>query len=143
MRCKASGRLPVGSSVPLHHVTETYRMQSVLFGMQNRAFSPHLVAVHGLLTPVMSIHPRGAGDILGKKQSGRDCLNCLKAAVLPRDTRLLDMARARAVRVINQFGLDPGCWPPALLAALKRSSPPELDVVPTRALATTMDAVAV
>ena len=71
---------------------------------------------------------RGPGDCLGTKQSGRDGLKYLKAAKLPDDRQLLEQARAGAAEMIQEYGLEPDTWPPDLLAALKDSALPDLDL---------------
>ena len=73
--------------------------------------------------------------MLGKRQSGRDALSCLKACRLPEDSDLLHTARVTAVDIIAQYGMRPESWPVDLLAALKDRSLPDLDVAPERALA--------
>lgn len=57
-------------------------------------------------------HPscRGPGELLGRRQSGQSGLGCLRAAELPRDTPLLDAARATAKAQLTSLGLDPGNW---------------------------------
>ena len=71
---------------------------------------------------------RGPGDFLGKKQSGRDGLSCLKAARLPEDRQLLEQARAAAAELLQEYGLEPSGWPQDLLAALKDKNLPDLDL---------------
>ena len=66
---------------------------------------------------------RGAGEVLGKKQSGAKAIGCLRACSLPRDQRLLEAARAGACRLLDAHGLDPSDWPPSLLAAFARPRP--------------------
>ena len=70
---------------------------------------------------------RGAGEVLGKKQSGAKAIGCLRACSLPRDQRLLEAARAGACRLLDAYGLDPADWPPGLLAALRDRALPSLD----------------
>lgn len=71
---------------------------------------------------------RGPGDFLGRKQSGRDGLSCLKAARLPEDRQLLEQARAAAAELLQEYGLEPSGWPQDLLAALKDKNLPDLDL---------------
>ena len=76
--------------------------------------------------PVTSTR-RGAGEVLGKKQSGAKAIGCLRACSLPRDQRLLEAARAGACRLLDENGLDPADWEPSLLAALRDRALPSLD----------------
>lgn len=71
---------------------------------------------------------RGPGDFLGKKQSGKDGLSYLKAAKLPEDRQLLEQARAAAVDLLLEYGLEPDGWPKDLLAAMKDRNLPDLDL---------------
>ena len=71
---------------------------------------------------------RGQGDVLGKQQSGRDVLGCLRAAELPRDRLLMEQARQTAAECISKYTLDQTQWPPALLAALAKTTLPKLDL---------------
>ena len=66
---------------------------------------------------------RGAGELLGKKQSGTAALGCLRAASFPQDKQLLKEARGAAKRVLVQYGMDPSSWPQPLLAALRDRCP--------------------
>ena len=70
---------------------------------------------------------RGAGEVLGKKQSGAKAIGCLRACSLPRDQRLLEAARAGACRLLDAHGMDPADWPSSLLAALRDRALPSLD----------------
>ena len=80
---------------------------------------------------------RGPGDFLGKQQSGHDGLKCLNAARLPEDMRLLDQARSVAADLIARHGLNPSQWPLPLLASLKDTRLPslELKTLPANAIA--------
>ena len=80
---------------------------------------------------------RGPGDFLGKQQSGHDGLKCLNAARLPDDMRLLDQARSVAADLIARHGLNPSQWPLPLLASLKDTRLPslELKTLPANAIA--------
>ena len=76
----------------------------------------------------MYCHDRGHGDLLGKRQSGRDELAGLKAARLPSDKEILELARRAAAGFLNENGVDPSKWPRALLAALRERALPDLDL---------------
>ncbi|KAK9821728.1 hypothetical protein WJX81_006389 [Elliptochloris bilobata] len=79
---------------------------------------------------------RGAGDIIGRRQSGRDAASSLRVARLPADRDLLEAARAAAARALARYGPDPAAWPPALLAAMQSQALPVLDLhaLPVNAL---------
>lgn len=62
---------------------------------------------------------RGAGDIIGRRQSGRDSAAALRVARLPADRDLLEAARTAAARALARYGPDPAAWPPTLLAAMR------------------------
>ena len=70
---------------------------------------------------------RGQGDVMGKQQSGKDALACLRAAKLPEDRLLMEQARQVASELIERYTLDPAEWSPSLLAALARAGLPKLD----------------
>ena len=80
---------------------------------------------------------RGAGEVLGTKQSGTKAIGCLRACSLPEDQDLLEAARAGAVSLLAEHGLDPDTWPEGLLAALGDRELPNLDIsqLPTNSLA--------
>lgn len=65
---------------------------------------------------------------MGKKQSGVNGLGYLKAAKLPQDRQLLEMARAGAAELLQDSGLEPASWPQDLLAALKDRGLPDIDL---------------
>jgi hypothetical protein len=67
---------------------------------------------------------RGAGDVIGRRQSGRDAAGALRVARLPDDRDLLEAARRGAARALGRYGADPAAWPPALLAALRSQARP-------------------
>ncbi len=46
---------------------------------------------------------RGQGDVMGKRQSGKDALSWFKAAQLPGDRGLLETARALASELVAQY----------------------------------------
>ena len=71
---------------------------------------------------------RGQGDLMGKKQSGKDMWANLRAARLPEDAALLDEARGKAAELVSNFGMDPADWSPDLLAAMAHSRLPQLDL---------------
>ena len=71
---------------------------------------------------------RGHGDLLGKKQSGRDEGMGLRAARLPADKDLLELARKAATHFLKDRGVDPSKWPRPLLAALRERVLPDLDL---------------
>ncbi len=79
---------------------------------------------------------RGHGDLLGKRQSGRDDLMGLRAARLPGDKDILELARRAAATFLSSTGVDPSNWPHALLAALRERALPDLDIhsIPSFAL---------
>ena len=64
---------------------------------------------------------------MGKQQSGKDALACLRAAKLPEDRLLMEQARQVASQLIDRYTLDPAEWSPSLLAALARAGLPKLD----------------
>ena len=66
----------------------------------------------------------GAGDVIGRRQSGRDAASALRVARLPADRDLLEAARAAAARALARYGPDPAAWPPALLAAMQSQARP-------------------
>ncbi|KAK9844493.1 hypothetical protein WJX74_003173 [Apatococcus lobatus] len=76
----------------------------------------------------VDLEHRGHGDLLGKKQSGRDEGMGFRAARLPADKVLLELARKAAVQFLNDRGVDPGKWPTPLLAALRERVLPDLDL---------------
>jgi hypothetical protein len=76
---------------------------------------------------------RGAGDVIGRRQSGRDAAGALRVARLPDDRDLLEAARRGAARALGRFGADPAAWPPALLAALRSQARPPGTRLRTRA----------
>ena len=45
---------------------------------------------------------------MGKQQSGKDALACLRAAKLPEDRLLMEQARQVASQLIDRYTLDPG-----------------------------------
>lgn len=67
---------------------------------------------------------RGAGDVIGRRQSGRDAAGALRVARLPDDRDLLEAARRGAACALGRYGADPAAWPPALLAALRSQARP-------------------
>lgn len=81
---------------------------------------------HGLLDVVVGTS-RGAGEVFGKKQSGREHWSNLHAASLPDDADLLEAARATAAELIGTYGIDPAAWPPSLLGAIAYNRLPNLD----------------
>lgn len=80
---------------------------------------------------------RGAGEVLGRKQSGQKAIGCLRACSLPEDQDLLEAARGGAVSLLEEHGLEPDQWPPCLLAALGDRELPTLDIsqIPANSLA--------
>lgn len=62
---------------------------------------------------------RGPGQALGKQQSGKGSLGCLRAADLVTDSDLLEQARKTAMDLLIQNGMDPDQWFKPLLAALR------------------------
>jgi hypothetical protein len=61
----STGALPPSLKSRDSHITETGRMDSVSFNMQNRAFGSYSVTVHGILIPVM--HSARQGLSMGFK----------------------------------------------------------------------------
>ncbi len=69
---------------------------------------------------------------MGKKQSGKGLLGCLRAARLETDMALLESARAHASQLLSRHSLDPATWPPHLIAMLRDQALPDLDVLPSQ-----------
>lgn len=59
--------------------------------------------------------------MIGKQQSGKDGLASLSAAQLKTDGHLVQKARDTAKEMVDQYGMEPRNWPPAILAALSRT----------------------
>ena len=74
-----------------------------------------------------AIGDRGAGEVFGRKQSGREHWTQLRAAHLPDDEDLLEAARAAAAELLSTYSIDPSAWPRPLLAAIGYSQLPNLD----------------
>ena len=72
---------------------------------------------------------RGGGEILGKRQSGRDGRSTvLQVARLPDDASVLESAREAAARQIART-TSPMEWPKELLSSIAAAGPFELDMV--------------
>lgn len=71
---------------------------------------------------------RGPGQVLGRQQSGKSSLGCLRAADLSIDGPLLIQARDTAVEQLTEYGMDPDNWHKPMLAALRDRALPELDI---------------
>ncbi len=77
---------------------------------------------------------RGAGELLGRRQSGRDALAALRAARLPGDAALLERAREAAALLLARGGGRPDGWPRELLAAVADPALVDLDLAELPAL---------
>ncbi len=75
---------------------------------------------------------RGAGELLGRRQSGRDALAALRAARLPGDAALLERAREAAALILARG--RPDSWPRELLAAVADPALVDLDLAKLPAL---------
>lgn len=71
---------------------------------------------------------RGAGEVLGRKQSGREHWSQLHAAHLPDDADLLEAARTTAMDLFSTLSIDPAAWPQPLLTAMGYNQLPNLDI---------------
>jgi ATP-dependent DNA helicase RecG len=71
---------------------------------------------------------RGAGELLGQRQSGRDVAGALRACRLPGDAALLERAREAAALHMDRCRGTPEGWAPELLAAVADPSLLELDL---------------
>jgi ATP-dependent DNA helicase RecG len=73
---------------------------------------------------------RGAGELLGRRQSGRDAVGALKAARLPGDSALVERAREAAALHMARCRGAPSAseWTPELLAAVADPSLLDLDL---------------
>lgn len=71
---------------------------------------------------------RGAGEVLGTRQSGRDVKSSLKACQLPRDRKLLEAAREAAALHMREHKQGPLTWSPELLACVADASVMDLDI---------------
>lgn len=77
---------------------------------------------------------RGAGDVIGRRQSGREGSGSFSVCCLPRDSALVELAReAAALQLGENFGSFLDHWPRELLAAVVDASVLDLDlaVLPT------------
>ena len=73
----------------------------------------------GFVIAQADLAARGAGDMVGRRQSGLEAFGGLRAARIERDLNLVDRARrAGAALAAALGGLDRGAWPPGLAAAL-------------------------
>lgn len=72
---------------------------------------------------------RGAGELLGRRQSGRQGLGEMKACRLPGDEDLVEQAREAAVAHLARTGGDPRRWSKELVAAVTDESLIDLDLM--------------
>ncbi|KAL6776766.1 hypothetical protein ACKKBF_B30835 [Auxenochlorella protothecoides x Auxenochlorella symbiontica] len=77
----------------------------------------------------LDFQARGAGDLLGRRQSGQSRVlgSSLKACSLPRDAALLEQARAAAATFLHA-NPNPLDWPPDLLGPVLRHQFLDLDL---------------
>ena len=71
---------------------------------------------------------RGAGDVIGRRQSGREALGALKACSLPQDGQLVIAAREAAAALMAATGGKPTGWPKELVAAVVDPKLVDLDL---------------
>lgn len=76
---------------------------------------------------------RGAGEVLGTRQSGRGIKSSLKACLLPQDKHLLEAARRAAALHMQEHKHGPLSWSAELRAAVMDATVLTLDIPEVRA----------
>jgi len=71
---------------------------------------------------------RGAGEVIGRRQSGKDAMGGLKVCQLPQDAMLVEMAREAAAGLMAASEGRPAGWSRELLAAVVDPSLLDLDL---------------
>lgn len=89
---------------------------------------------NGFAVAECDLELRGAGEVLGRRQSGRDVRSTLKAARIPGDRELLEQAREAASRMLAEQP-DPRTWPEGLRALVADEGLLQLDTLSLPSLA--------
>ena len=71
---------------------------------------------------------RGAGEVIGRRQSGREAFGALKVCSLPQDGALVEVAREAAAMLMAASGGRPVGWSRELLAAVVDPALVDLDL---------------
>ncbi|KAL4452493.1 hypothetical protein ABPG75_008155 [Micractinium tetrahymenae] len=89
---------------------------------------------NGFAVAECDLELRGAGEVLGKRQSGRNVRSTFKAARVPGDRELLEQAREAASRLLAADP-DPRSWPAGLRALVADEGLLQLDTLSLPSLA--------